>query len=70
MNTWGGPEDQEILDELVNEVPEIPPTSEQPQVTNQSPAVTLPMPAVTTPILSTPAIGSMSAMSDPDLGKM
>ena len=30
MNTWGGPEDQEILDELVNEVPEIPPTSEQP----------------------------------------
>ena len=28
MNTWGGPEDQEILDDLVNEVPDIPSTSE------------------------------------------
>ena len=34
MNAWGGPEDQEILDDLQKEVPL---TSEQPQVSNPSP---------------------------------
>ena len=31
VNAWGGPEDQEILDDLVKEVPIISSTSEQPQ---------------------------------------
>ena len=30
MNTWGGPEDQEVLDDLMKEVPSIPSTPEQP----------------------------------------
>ena len=36
MNAWGGPEDQEILDDLQKEVPL---TSEQPQVSNQSTSI-------------------------------
>ena len=70
MNTWGGPEDQEVLDDLMKEVPSIPSTPEQPQASSQSPAVTFQVPSTTSPVLSTPTIGSMSTMSDPDLGKM
>ena len=70
VNAWGGPEEQEVLDDLMKEVPTIPSSSEQPQVISQSPAATLQIPSITTPILSTPAIGSISAMSDPDLTKM
>ena len=36
MNTWGGPEDQEVLDDLMKEVPSIPSTPEQPQASSQS----------------------------------
>ena len=31
VNAWGGPEDQEILNDLMKEVPMVPSTSEQPQ---------------------------------------
>ena len=48
MNTWGGPEEQEILDDLVKEVPIAP---EQPQVSNQSPVASVQVPPVSTPVL-------------------
>ena len=38
MNTWGGPEEQEILDDLLKEVPV---ASEQPQVSNQPPVASV-----------------------------
>ena len=70
VNAWGGPEDQEVLNDLMKEVPMVPSISEQPQAISQSPAVTLQIPSVMNPILSNPTSGSISAMSDPDLQKM
>ena len=41
VNNWGEPEGQEILDDLMKEVPMISSTPEQPQVSNQTPTVNL-----------------------------
>ena len=70
VNAWGGPEDQEVLNDLMKEVPMVPSTSEQPQAISQSPAVTLQIPSVVKPILSNPTSGSISAMSGPSLHEM
>ena len=63
VNAWGGPEDQEVLNDLMKEVPMVPSISEQPQAISQSPTVTLQIPSVMNPILSNPTSGSISAMS-------
>ena len=70
VNAWGRPEEQEELDDLMKEVPTIPSSSEQPQVSNQSPAVTLETPIVINPILSGPSSGSILSTSDPTLTEM
>ena len=49
MNAWGEPEGQEILNDLLKEVPI---ASEQPQVSNPSPIVSKPIPSVSTPALT------------------
>ena len=49
MNAWGGPEEQEILNDLVKEIPF---ASEQLQVSNQSPAVSVDVPPVSTPVFT------------------
>ena len=70
VNNWGEPEGQEILDDLMKEVPMISSTPEQPQVSNQTPIVNLQIPPMNDPILSSPAFGSTPARSDPDLEDM
>ena len=70
VNAWGRPEEQEELDDLMKEVPTIPSSSEQPQVSNQSLAVTLETPTVINPILSGPSSGSILSTSDPTLTEM
>ena len=52
MNTWGQPDDQEVLDELVKEVPM---ASEPPQVSNQSPVAMTSVPPVSVS-LSAPSV--------------
>ena len=63
MNTWGEPEDQAILDELVEEVPI---TSEPPQVSNSPSAVPLGIPPATVCTLPMPA--TLAELHDPSLG--
>ena len=70
MNAWGEPEGQEILDELMKEVPIVSSASEQPQVSNQTPTVNLQIPPTNDPILSSPASGSTPVRSDPELEDM
>ena len=70
VNAWGEPGAQEVLDDLMKEVPIISSTPEQPQVSNQSLAVTMQISPVATPVLSMPSPASIFAMSDPSLGNM
>ena len=70
VNNWGEPEGQEILDDLMKEVPLISSASEQPQVSSQTPAVNLQIPPITDQILSNPASGSISVMYGPSLREM
>ena len=70
VNNWGEPEGQEILDDLMKEVPLISSAPEQPQVSNQTPTVNLQIPPMNDPILSSPASGSTPVRSDPDLEDM
>ena len=70
VNAWGEPESQEILDELMKEVPIVSSASEQPQVSNQPPTVTLQIPPTNDPILSSPASGSTPIRNDPELEEM
>ena len=70
VNNWGQPEGQEILDDLMKEVPMISSPPEQPQVSNQTPIVNLQIPPMNDPILSSPAFGSTPVRSDPDLEDM
>ena len=70
VNAWGEPEGQEILDELMKEVPVVSSASEQPQVSNQTPTENLQIPPTNDPILSSPASGSTPVRSDPELEDM
>ena len=70
VNAWGEPGDQEILDEIMKEVPLASSVSEQPQVSNQTPTVNLQIPPTNEPILSTPATGSTPVRSNPELEEM
>ena len=67
VNAWGEPEGQEILDELMTEIPIVSSASEQPQVSNQTPTVNLQTPPTNDPISSSPASGSTPVRSDSEL---
>ena len=53
-DSWGYPNDQEILDEIRDNFPEVTSPSEQPQGKDQTPTANLQIPPVTQPILSSP----------------
>ena len=64
---WGYPNDQEILDEIRDNFPEVTSPSEQPQGKDQTPSANLQIPPVTQPILSNPMSESDIETDGPNL---
>ena len=68
--SWEEPGEQEVLDDLLKEVPLVPLSPEQSQPIDKSPTVTAEIPVMNTPTLFPPSTGPVFAFTDAELQEM